>query len=111
MNSYWMSNPQTGMYAQMAGAAERDRWTAWGYAESGEPGPHDFVWMRHPDIAEPARFAWGSRAYWLARGFAPGAPPNPVDLTVEPTLSGATPAPATPSVSAAKSAAEKSERE
>jgi hypothetical protein len=66
--------------------AELDRLSAFGWQETGEPRADEFVWMSHPDpdIAEPARFAWGSRSYWLGRGWVPSTPPGHVDLTRDP---------------------------
>jgi hypothetical protein len=83
---YWLRNPADGTFAVADGAEERDRLIPLGSELADEPTDPDFVWMRHDDIADPARIPFGAREHFLARGWTFGAPPAPVDLTKDPQL-------------------------
>lgn len=69
-------------------AADRDRWKLHGWTEADEPVDGDFVWMEHPDdgIAKPGPIPWAARDYWLGVGWAPSAPPEPVNPALDPVL-------------------------
>ncbi len=84
--TYWVRNA-SGEYALLDGAAERDRLSAFGWNETDEPPADDaFVWMRHEGIEQPAKFPAKSVANWMANGWVPGAPPEHVDVTQEPSV-------------------------
>lgn len=84
--TYWMRLPADGTFAQIEGAAERDRLTPLGWEEANDPADTDFVWMRRDDIENPARFAYGSAETWRAMGWEFSAPPDPIDVTKDPQL-------------------------
>lgn len=50
----------------------------------------DWIWMRHPDGTEPARFPADAAEVWQARGWEPCAPPPEPDPTREQTTGPAT---------------------
>ena len=80
----WVRNA-AGDYALLDGASERDRFSAFGWAETTEePGPDAWVWMRFDGVENPARFPIGSVSHWTAVGWFPAAPPEHVDPTQEP---------------------------
>ncbi len=83
---YWMRNAE-GEYAQIDGAAERDRWIPLGWSAVDEPADDRQVWMRADGIEMPARYPYGAREFWQGRGWTFSAPPEPVDLTKDPALS------------------------
>lgn len=86
-NSYWLIDPSDGSYAYVEGAAERDKWVkvhGWTEAEN-EPGPTDQVHLRNesPDLGPsklPRQAAEDPK--WAALGWAPGAPPEPVNAAI-----------------------------
>lgn len=84
-NTYWITTAN-GVYAQVAGAEERDRWTPRGWEQADEPGPTDFVYMRKEGLEQPAQFAYGAAETWQAMGWEFTAPPEPVDVTKDPAV-------------------------
>ena len=70
-------------------AADRDRWTAHGWAETVPPAHGEFVWMAKDDLIHPGLIPWGARDYWQGIGFRPSPPPEPVNPTRDPALTSA----------------------
>lgn len=113
-NTYWMTDQQTGYSALVTGAAERDRFTAQGYAEADEPSS-GFVHVWHEGIELPgilpveALTEVYSQLGWVA-GPPPGgehpAPSPAAEETDAPAKSSAAPAKST-----SKSAAGGEEKE
>lgn len=86
-NTYWIADTD-GTKAVVEGADERDQWTrVHGWTEANEPTGHEFVWVRNddPEIGA-ARMNWQAATdpAWEARGFRPGAPPEPVNVALPP---------------------------
>lgn len=79
-NTYWLADPE-GTRALVEGADERDRLVrTQGWTESSEPGPQDFVWLRHEDPElGMARLTWEAAQLdaWAGRGWTPGGPAAP----------------------------------
>lgn len=109
-DTYWMCTPADGTYAQVEGAAERDRLIPLGWQVTGEPAPTDFVYMSHEGIELPGRFPVQAVANWRAMGWTPCGPPEPVDLTKDPQPP-APAAPAAPIASSKPAAADKTSKE
>lgn len=82
-NTYWITTAE-GTHAQVEGVEERDKYTPLGWTETGEPKATDFVWMAHPDIEKPARFAYEAAATWQRMGWELCGPPPVVDVTKDP---------------------------
>lgn len=89
-NSYWISDPNGGAKALVDSATERDRWTqVFGWNEAAEPVSGDMVWVHNAQTDGRAKLPHDTLAeggYWRGVGFAPAAPPEPVDLTKDPAL-------------------------
>lgn len=84
-NMYWIADAD-GTRALVEGADERDRWSrVHGWSEVSEPQPQDFVWLRNenPDLGA-ARMTYEAAQLdaWAARGWTPGAPPEPQNAAV-----------------------------
>lgn len=84
-NIYWIADTD-GTKALVEGAEERDRWVhVHGWAETDEPTGQEFVWVHNenPELL-PARMNWQAAQdpAWAARGWAPGAPVEPVNNAV-----------------------------
>ena len=84
-NTYWITDPTDGSYALVEGADERDTWVrvhGWAEAE-GEPGPTDQVHLRNENAElGPSKLPYQAvreQSAWTANGWAPGAPPEPVN--------------------------------
>ena len=81
-NTYWIADAD-GTRALVEGADERDRWgQVHGWAEVPEPQPGDFVWLRNEDPSlGAARMTYEAAQLeaWSARGWKPGAPPEPTN--------------------------------
>lgn len=106
--TYWMRD-QLGRRAIVTSADERDTWIPRGWVVADEPVDGEFVFMRHPDIADTALIPWAAREYWQGRGFEPSAPPEPQDPTRDSVLVDATePEPAAPAVKSTPAAAPQS---
>lgn len=107
----WMSN---GTEWALVDKGDADTWKPRGWSAADEPTDDAaFVYMEHPDegVTGKARLPWGARAYWQGIGFAPAAPPDPVDLTRDPHLRDqrAEKAPAKPAKATEKTAAKADE--
>ncbi len=89
-NKYWIVNPNGGAKALVEGAEERDRWTrVHGWDEADEPVSGDMVHVTNADTGGQTTLPWDTLAegaYWHGVGFAPSAPPEPVDVTKDPAL-------------------------
>lgn len=82
----WMSNPADGAYA-LIDPDDVDRWTVRGWLPvTKEPGDQTTVWLHHAESDGRAQFPAGVVPQWMALGWQPGAPPEPVDLTKDPKL-------------------------
>lgn len=86
MTDFWIRN--TAGQKAVIDPADRDRWTVQGWSPALAPADGEFVWMEHPDegVTQPGLIPWAARAYFLAIGWKPCAPPEPVDLTRDPAL-------------------------
>jgi hypothetical protein len=87
-NTYWIADPTDGTKALVEGVDERDRWVkGWGWSEAEEPQGLDFVWITNsnPELGA-SRLNWiaANDPAWAARGWAPGAPPVPVNNAIPP---------------------------
>jgi hypothetical protein len=87
-NTYWISDPTDGTKALVEGADQRDQWIqVHGWSEADEPTGQEFVWVanENPDLG-PARLNWQAAQdpAWAARGWAPGAPAEPVNTALPP---------------------------
>lgn len=114
-NHYWISDPNGGAKALVEGVEERNRWTqVQGWDESAEPVSGDMVWAYNEAAEGHAKLPHDTLAdggYWRGVGWAPSAPPEPVDLTKDPALRDQ-PADARPaSTPAASPAAETTKKE
>lgn len=92
-NTYWLTDPE-GTFAVVEGADERDRWVrTHGWTVAEEPSGDAFVWVRNEENPEvgPMRLniVAAQDPAWAARGWAPGAPPEPAGSVIAP---GPTPA-------------------
>lgn len=89
-DTYWIKSP-TGELAVIDDAEQFAIWTrVHGWSETTEPGPADLVYMSRDDLpGPPAPIAWGARDYWQGIGFAPSAPPPPVNPAFDPILNDA----------------------
>jgi hypothetical protein len=92
-STYWLAGP-TGEKAVVEGGAERDRLFPHGWRETAAPTDGDFVWMSHPEVEKPGLLPWAAREYWQGIGWAPSAPPEPVNPALDPVLTDATGEPA-----------------
>ena len=89
--TYWMRD-ESGDVALITGTDERDRWIPHGLAVVDGPRATDRVWLRHDVTGLPALFPAAVMDVWAAKGWKPGAPPEPVSLLnafAEPTLESA----------------------
>lgn len=76
--TYWLVD-DTGHYALVAGADERDRWIPRGWSETGEPTGEGKVWAWYEGIEKPAEFTIPAyREIWKPRGWQAGPPEEPV---------------------------------
>jgi hypothetical protein len=87
-NTYWISDPTDGTKALVEDADQRDQWIqVHGWQEADEPTGQEFVWVanENPDLG-PARLNWQAAQdpAWAARGWAPGAPAEPVNTALPP---------------------------
>jgi hypothetical protein len=81
-STYWIADLD-GNKALVEGVDERDRWVkVHGWTESTEPGPRDFVWLRHDEHGGRQRFVAEAVPLWEVRGWRPAAPPEPENLAV-----------------------------
>lgn len=85
--TYWIADTD-GTKALVDGTGERDRWVkVHGWTEADEPTGQEFVWV-HNDNPElgAARLNWQAATdpAWAARGWAPGAPAEPVNNAIPP---------------------------
>lgn len=72
--TYWLVDAENN-YAAAEGADIRDALLPLGWAEAGrEPRNAEFVWCRHPEVADPARFPAESLPVWQVRGWEPSYP-------------------------------------
>lgn len=96
MTGHWIVDPNSGAKALVDTAAERDCWTeVYGWSTTTEPSGDERVWVHHPDTGGRAVLpAAAIGGYWSALGWAPSAPPEPVDTTKDPALVDQTPQPA-----------------
>lgn len=89
-NHYWISNPNGGAKAIVEGVEERNRWTQiHGWDEADEPVSGDLVWAYNEAAEGHTTLPHDSLAeggYWSGVGWAPSAPPAPVDVTKDPAL-------------------------
>jgi len=80
--TYWLTDTE-GTFALVESAEDRDRFVrVHGWTEAGEPSPSDFVWVRNEDSTlGAARLTWEAAQLdaWAGRGWAAGAPPEPVN--------------------------------
>lgn len=114
-NTYWIADPNGGAKALVETAEERDRWVqVRGWAESAGPVSGDRVWVHNAQTGGRTTLphdTLGVGGYWRGVGFAPSAPPEPVDLTKEPSLrdqvAPPSPAPSSAAVPAATTTKEK----
>lgn len=85
---YWLTDPNTGVWAQADGTAERDHWLGQGWTVAeGEPTDQDRVWLYHADTGGRQTLTLeASRGYWEGLGWAPGVPPEAPDLTKDAAL-------------------------
>lgn len=93
--SGWIVDPNSGTKALVEDAAEYDRWTrVHGWAETAEPAGDERVWVRHAETGGRSVLPHSAiGGYWAANGWAPSAPPEPVDRTKDPALADQTPQP------------------
>lgn len=88
--SYWISDPNGGALALVEGVEERKTWTLiHGWDESEGPVSGDMVWAYNANAEVYGKFPHDSLVeggYWLGVGWAPSAPPAPVDVTKDPAL-------------------------
>jgi hypothetical protein len=83
MTAYWIADA-TGAHALVEGDEQRDIWVHLrGWHLSGEPGPTDQVRVVNGDLFGCVPFAALADG-WADLGWAPGPPPEPVDLTRDP---------------------------
>ncbi|AGL13880.1 hypothetical protein [Actinoplanes sp. N902-109] len=93
---YWIADT-TGAKAIVEGADERDTWTkVRGWAETTEPVAGELVWMQHEEHGGRAQFDARVVPDWEHLGWNVSSPPEPVDLTKDPTLVDQPPAEAEP---------------
>lgn len=78
MSKHWLVDA-TGNKGLVDGDDERDRFLPHGWTLGGPPSGSEFVWARCAGVANPARFPADALEAWAARGWAPGAPPYPLD--------------------------------
>jgi len=72
---YWITDSE-GVYAQVEGADQLALWTrVRGWAEAGEPGPTDQVWVvnEHPEVG-PGRMPYAAVALHAGLGWSAGPP-------------------------------------
>lgn len=104
MNTYLIADAG-GNLAHVEGADQRDVWTkVRGWHEVTEPRPSDQVYIWRDGIEAPGRVPYEALDGWVARGWRPGPPPEPVDITKDPVLVDQPPAavaPAKPKTQAA----------
>ncbi|WBB73232.1 hypothetical protein O7602_26690 [Micromonospora sp. WMMD1128] len=93
--TYWLGDGY-GNAAFVEGAAERDRWVPRGWSEADEPSGTEMVWMHHPQTGGRQRFAAGVIEQWVALGWEPSAPPEPVDVLHDAQLVDIAPVPGGP---------------
>src|SRR5690349_12025579 len=75
-SQYWLVD-DTGTYALANGTEERDAWLPRSHSVTEAPTGDAFVWVRHPDIEQPAKLPAQTLEGWAAMGWAPGLPPEP----------------------------------
>jgi hypothetical protein len=87
-NHYWIADPNSGAKALVEGVEERDRWTkVQGWSEATEPTGDERVWLYNASIDGRTVLPFdASQGHWKGIGWAPGAPPEPVDTTRDPAL-------------------------
>lgn len=87
-NKYWIADPNSGAKAIVEGVEERDRWTkVLGWSETTEPTGDERVWLYNESIDGRTVLPYdASQGHWKGIGWAPGAPPEPVDTTKDPAL-------------------------
>jgi hypothetical protein len=85
---YWIRNASTGVYAQVEGTAERDKWAAEGWLPAEEePGDQDKVRLYNAEIDGYAELAKNAAdGWWSGVGWTYGPPPPLVDLTKDARL-------------------------
>lgn len=83
-DSKWMTD---GFGAKAYVPADQvDEWKPRGWSEGDAPAGDDWVWMQHEVHAGRAKFAAGAAGPWEALGWHPSEPPEPYDVTKDPTL-------------------------
>ncbi len=75
-NKYWLADLE-GTKVAVPDAASRDYLIGLGWDETSEATGDEFVWVRHPDVADGARIPAASLEIWEVRGWEPGF--RPVD--------------------------------
>jgi hypothetical protein len=75
LKKYWLVD-QTGTKALVEGDVARDQLLPQGWSVASEPVGEEFVWMRHPEVAGPARFGAGALQVWRVKGWEPAGPPE-----------------------------------
>lgn len=63
-----------------------DHWKPRGWIETTDPDSADQIWMRHAEHGGRAQFPIVIARVWADLGWAPSAPPEPVDVTKDPAL-------------------------
>lgn len=92
-SKYWIRDVE-GVYALVAGSAERDQWVkVHGWAEAEEPGPTDQVHVtnENPEIG-PGRLPYAAVADWAGLGWTFGPPSFPAPETPAPGPAAKSPA-------------------
>lgn len=84
-NTHWLTDG-FGSKALVEGVDGRDRWKPFGWSESDAPAGDDRVWMEHEVHGGRAQFPAGIAPTWEALGWKPSPPPEPYDVTKDPTL-------------------------
>lgn len=72
--TYWLVDAENN-YAAAAGVEIRDALLPLGWREADRgPSGAEFVWCRHPEIAEPAKLPAETLPVWEIRGWEPSYP-------------------------------------
>jgi hypothetical protein len=89
---YWIADAE-GVKALVSGAEAHNEWTAGrGWTDTTEPVGQEFVWLRHEEHGDAAKFTAESAPMWMARGWLPTEPPEPVNLATAHWTTDAAPA-------------------
>ncbi|HEX5543681.1 MAG TPA: hypothetical protein VFX60_19360 [Micromonospora sp.] len=81
--TYWLAD-ESGTVAAVEGADRRDDMLRHGWTVVDEPTGDTFVWVHHPDVANPARVPAAGLDAFTARGWRVGRPAEAAATDIPP---------------------------